>query len=302
MGSATAWALRERGADVTVYEQFDTVDHERGSSHGRTRIYRLAYPDEQWVRLMEEALEGWRALGADVLTELGLVELAPSPELTSAAVLEARGATYSFAIPDERVRVPDGWAGLWQPVAGVVHADRARHAFLRGIDVQTGVRVGSPEELDADVVVLTLGGWIRKFVPDVPVRVTRETVAYFRHDGPPLPSVVELNEHSRHAMYALHDPVHGLKVGAHFAGPETDADREEGPRPELVTQIAHWTAEHFPYADPEPVGAQSCIYTSTADESFVLERRGRVVIGSPCSGHGFKFAPAIGRRLAERAL
>ena len=50
------------------------------------------------------------------------------------------------------------------------------------------------------------------------------------------------------------------------------------------------------------VGAQSCIYTSTADESFVLERRGRVVIGSPCSGHGFKFAPAIGRRLAELAL
>jgi sarcosine oxidase len=50
------------------------------------------------------------------------------------------------------------------------------------------------------------------------------------------------------------------------------------------------------------VAAQSCLYTSTADESFVLERRGRVVVGSPCSGHGFKFAPAIGRRLAELAL
>ena len=37
MGSATAWALRERGADVTVYEQFPDVEHDRGSSHGRTR-------------------------------------------------------------------------------------------------------------------------------------------------------------------------------------------------------------------------------------------------------------------------
>jgi sarcosine oxidase len=200
------------------------------------------------------------------------------------------------------VRVPDGWTALWQPAAGVVHADRARHAFLRGVDVRTGVRVEDPERLDADVVVLTLGGWIRDVVPDVPVRVTRETIAYFRHDGPPLPSVVELNERSKHAMYALHDPVHGLKAGAHFAGPETHANRTEPPSDDLVARIAAWVAERFPEAVPEPVGAESCLYTSTADESFVLERRGRVVVGSPCSGHGFKFAPAIGRRLADLAL
>jgi len=302
MGSAAAWALRERGADVTVYEQFDDVDHARGSSHGRTRIYRLAYPDEQWVRLMEEALDGWRDLGGDVLSRYGLVELAPRRDLLSAPALDSRGAEWTYEIADERVRVPEGWAALWQPEAGVVHADRARREFLRGVDVQTGVRVESPDELDADVVVLTVGGWITKFFPDVPVRPTRETVAFFQHAGPPLPSVVELNEHSRHAMYALHDPEHGLKVGAHFAGHETDPDEEEGPNEEIVAQIAEWTAAHFANVDPEPVGAQSCIYTSTADESFVLERRGRVVIGSPCSGHGFKFAPAIGRRLADLAL
>jgi sarcosine oxidase len=44
------------------------------------------------------------------------------------------------------------------------------------------------------------------------------------------------------------------------------------------------------------------MYTTTADESFVLERRGRIVVGSPCSGHGFKFAPAIGERLANLTL
>ena len=43
------------------------------------------------------------------------------------------------------------------------------------------------------------------------------------------------------------------------------------------------------------------MYTTTADEAFILERRGRLVIGSPCSGHGFKFAPAIGERLAALA-
>ena len=44
MGCAAAWALHEGGADVTVYEQFD-LDNTRGSSHGRSRIFRLAYPD-----------------------------------------------------------------------------------------------------------------------------------------------------------------------------------------------------------------------------------------------------------------
>jgi sarcosine oxidase len=42
-------------------------------------------------------------------------------------------------------------------------------------------------------------------------------------------------------------------------------------------------------------------YTTTRDEHFILERRGKVVIGSACSGHGFKFAPAIGSRLAALA-
>jgi sarcosine oxidase len=37
------------------------------------------------------------------------------------------------------------------------------------------------------------------------------------------------------------------------------------------------------------------------DDTFVVERRGRVVVGSACSGHGFKFAPAIGERLAALA-
>ena len=103
-------------------------------------------------------------------------------------------------------------------------------------------------------------------------------------------------------MYALHDPLHGLKVGAHHAGTETDPDADGVPDEALVERIAAWVGERLPDVDPEPVGAETCIYTSTADESFVLERRGRVVVGSACSGHGFKFAPAVGRRLAALAL
>jgi sarcosine oxidase len=103
-------------------------------------------------------------------------------------------------------------------------------------------------------------------------------------------------------MYALHDPLFGMKAGAHRGGRVADPDVEESADPALVDRISGWVRERFPDVDPNPVATESCLYTSTEDESFVLERRGRLVIGSACSGHGFKFAPAVGRRLAELAL
>jgi sarcosine oxidase len=311
MGCAAAWALTERGADVTVLEQFD-VDHARGSSHGRSRIVRLAYPEAHWVRLAGEAMAGWRELEAQSGTELlglyGLVELASSPELSSAAALDACGAPYrrldARAARQLGVVLPAGWSALRQAEAGVVRADLARRAFLdlavaRGARIETGRRVASLDELDADVVVVTAGAWAASLVPDLPVRVTRETVAYFRREGPPAPSVVELDDATGgHALYALHDPVFGLKAGVHHAGAEADPDAEGSPDPALVDRIAAWVRERLPEVDHEPVESDTCLYTSTADEEFVLERRGRVVVGSACSGHGFKFAPAVGRRLA----
>ncbi len=312
MGCAAAWALAERGAEVTLIEQFE-LDHDRGSSHGRTRIFRLAYPEPHWVQLAEEALAGWRELeraaGRDVLALHGLIELCSDAALTSADVLEARGIEHRLLGRDETrahgVVVPDGWAALWQPDAGVVLADVARHAFLDVArpEIETGRRIDSLDDVEADVVVVTAGPWVTTLVTDVPVRVTRETIAFFERTGAPMPSVVELDEATRHhAMYALHDPVHGLKAGTHHAGHAADPDREEAADPALVARIVAWVQERFPDVRPQPVETESCLYTTTADESFVLERRNGLVIGSACSGHGFKFAPAIGRRLAALAL
>jgi sarcosine oxidase len=308
MGCATAWALSEGGAEVTVHEQFG-LDHDRGSSHGRTRIFRVAYPEADWVRFAQEAYAGWNELDPSLLGLYGLIELVAEPALTSARALDECGVRYRLLDRDE-VRshgavLPDGWTALHVGDAGVVFADRARRAFLEsaGVEVETNRRVESTDELDADVVVVTAGSWIRSLVPDVPVKVTRETVAYFKREGPPPPSIVDLNaETGGHGMYSLADPVHGLKAGAHHAGAEADPDADGVPDPAIVDRIASWVRERFPDVDPDPVEAQSCLYTTTADEHFVLERRGRVVVGSACSGHGFKFAPAVGRRLAELAL
>src|SRR5206468_9111809 len=81
MGSATAYALARQGRDVLLLEQF-RVGHEHGSSHGRSRIVRLAYPEVEFVELAREAFVSWRKLeqesGQELLELNGLLELVES--------------------------------------------------------------------------------------------------------------------------------------------------------------------------------------------------------------------------------
>ena len=313
MGSATAYALARDGRDVALYEQYE-IGHTHGSSHGRSRIVRLAYPELEFVELAKESFVGWRELeraaGVEILELNGLLELVDDLDQGSSAALDAAGAEYELldgGAVRERwpVGVPDGWTALFQPEAGIIRADRAHRALTdqavaHGAHLVENARVASLDDVDAPAVVVTAGAWATQFFPDLPLKVTRETVGYFRRDGVPLPSVVQLDPVTRgHALYSLHDPVHGLKAGVHHAGAEIAPGEEGGPDPVLLERVADWVSRTYPDADPDPVAAETCVYTTTPDEHFILERRGRVVIGSACSGHGFKFAPAVGTRLAQ---
>ncbi len=315
MGAAAARELARGGHEVTLYEQF-RVGHDRGSSHGRSRIVRLAYPELEFVELAKEAFVGWRELEQDSGLELlelnGFLELVEDAALSSRDALDAAGAEYELlpaAGANARwpLEVPKGWTALFQPEGGIVRADLAHRAFVdsavaHGARLEEEIRVQSLDEVPGDVLVVTAGPWVTKLVPDLPLRTTRETVAYFRRGDEPLPSVVQLDPETRgHAHYSLHDPLHGLKAGVHHTGAEADPDDTGEPDPALVERIANWVTRTYSDADPDPVATETCTYTSTADEHFILERRGRVVIGSACSGHGFKFAPAIGKRLSALA-
>src|SRR5215475_4520871 len=94
MGLATAYALTRTGHSVVVYEQFEQA-HARGSSHGRSRIFRLAYAQPEWVQLAQEALAGWRKLEADSGERLlqldGLIEIVSDLSNSSVAALDACG-------------------------------------------------------------------------------------------------------------------------------------------------------------------------------------------------------------------
>jgi sarcosine oxidase len=331
MGLAAAVELGRRGREVVVLERFEQ-GHVRGSSHGASRVFRCSYGDPEFVRMALDAIPRWRALeaeaGTPILDLTGGLDVAPVRGLMEA--IDAQGVAHAVldgGRAGERwpaYRLAPGEVVVWQPdtvgrvdavrAMAALHASAVRHGAavefetpvseLReaadGIEVRSGAGA-----VGADIVVVTAGAWSRGLLGplgiDLPVRVTRETPMYF-----PLREGVEadwpvLAEWRSPLLYALPTPGLGVKSGEHKGGPEADPDHPGGPDLEAVSRVARWVADRVPGVEPAPHVVETCLYTRTADDRFVLERRGPVVVGSACSGHGFKFAPLIGARLADLA-
>jgi sarcosine oxidase len=313
MGLAAARAVARRGHDVTVYEQFE-LKTPRGSSHGSSRIFRLSYTDEYWIRLAQRAYELWRELeqeaGRELLKLYGLIDV-DLDRRDRLAAFDATGLEYEELTPDAaRERFGVAYDDVERLVltkdAGIALAGDAIDAFAAGAraagaEIREHTRVDSLDDVPGDRVVVTAGGWAPTLLKsagyDLDAKPTRETTVYF--DGEPMPSLID---ELRGQLYALTAPGLGIKAGWHKAGRSTDpADDDPGPDDYVVETVSEWVARRLPGIDPTPIRAETCIYTNIKDERFVCERQGRYVVGSACSGHGFKFAPAVGEMLASLA-
>ena len=71
--------------------------------------------------------------------------------------------------------------------------------------------------------------------------------------------------------------------------------------PGAVEAIEDYARHWLPGVDPAAVRSTVCLYASSPTDDFVLDRRDSVVVGVGFGGHGFKFTPAIGERLADLA-
>src|SRR5262249_60359505 len=78
--------------------------------------------------------------------------------------------------------------------------------------------------------------------------------------------------------------------------------RFAGLDPGLEAGAAGYVRGRLPGLDPAGLAAETCLYTMTADEDFLLDRDGPLVVGGGCSGHAFKFGPLLGEFLADLAL
>jgi sarcosine oxidase len=310
LGLATAYALRgER--KVTVFER-DTVGHTRGGSHGESRVFRFGYADPRYVEMAERAHERWRALEA----ETGYQLLHPTPQLTFGPGAEAvYGALTAAGVPVGRLsaadvarRFPafaDRGEAVLEPMSAVIAADATLRALYEycGATVIEHARVEQVDEhhvqidgerIDAETVVVCAGPWTRTLVSDLPTNSTLEHVAYLRVDDT-LPIFIDFTEP---AVYGLPTPAADrYKIAVHHGGPPVDPDGAFTPDPAAVASLRTAVARWLPRA--ELVEVDVCPYDNTVDESFIVERRGGLVIGAGTSGHAFKFGPLLGEQLAR---
>jgi sarcosine oxidase len=160
----------------------------------------------------------------------------------------------------------------------------------------------------ASAVVVTAGAWAGGLLAgagiDLPLVPSLEQVSYYRLESPsPLPTLIDYTGDDGTDRYAVPHPLDAgsFKLGLDHTGPAVDPDaRSYEPDPDRLAQVEAWGRRRFAQLIPTDP-PETCLYTNTPDNDYVLDRVGAIVIGSPCSGHGFKASPIVGEILADLA-
>lgn len=327
-GSASAYELASRGHDVVAIERFDP-GHERGSSHGATRMVRRAYPHPVWNDLVDRAYRGWArwgtAAGVPFLhTTGGLYAHRGDPTMQGGSSLPADPAAWPALAPS--LRPPEGYGAVHDPDAGVVEAARAlafaqSSAAAAGAELRFGETVTRWDVEDGVVtvrtdagtvrarrLVLAGGAWASRLVPGAADffevwRIVTLTVP----SGQPVAQPPALGCFSvdlpEGLVFGLPEAAgSGAKIGID-AGPVWDPDVPVAPPTDAETaHLAELLEGFVPGVRTEGGVTTACLYTMTPDKRFVLgplPGRPEVLVAAACSGHGFKFGPAIGEAIAD---
>ena len=240
---------------------------------------------------------------------------------------EANAAYGAFNLPDD-------WDVVVHEAGGILLAERAMRALRAGVEhrvareaaqispMPEGIRILTASgEVMARRVIVSAGPWIAGLVPGLTrhVKVTRQAVGWF---APARPETTRYGEcpifilkAARGMIYGFPDfEGRGVKAAQHDHGPAVGPDEWDPPvsDAELATTSA-MLAELVPGAAGAITDREVCLYTNTAQADVVADDGGefvidrlpadpRIIVASPCSGHGAKFATAIGAMLADMAL
>lgn len=229
--------------------------------------------------------------------------------------------------------LPESHQAVYQPESGFlvpeqciiahVEAAQAEGAEIRAREpvaeytelTDGGVRVTTAKgSYEADELVITAGAWAREFLPEfteefVPVR---QVLAWLQPTDPAtfapsnFPVFIHETETERYYGFPQYD-VPGFK----FAQFDNDADTVDPdgwgrtPRPEDEAVLRSYAERYFPDGAGPTMRLSTCMFTNTPDEHFVLDTlpaNSSVTVGAGFSGHGFKFASAVGEVLADLAI
>jgi sarcosine oxidase len=228
--------------------------------------------------------------------------------------------------------LPDDWDVAVQPSGGVLLVEAALRALRGGCRIiaeaariepaTDGICVRSAsEDVLARQVIVAAGPWIDGLAPELGplLSITRQTVGWF---APARPDLVELGRLPIFLLEGPHGLVYGfpdfegrgVKAARHDHGPMTVADAWDPPASDAELAPVRATLEALVPGAAGPIAERDvCLYTNTiaadarpdAGEEFIVDRLPgdpRIIVASACSGHGAKFATAIGEMLARLAL
>lgn len=336
-GSSTALALARRGQKVLLLEQF-SVPHEYGSYHGHSRIFRFAYDDPIYARMAMRSLEAWRRLERETAQQLlhlfggldvgeegnqsleqtyqTLQDIGAPVERLSAKSLMQRYAQWS---------VPKDWVALFSPDAGIVQPSRSvevmvAYARSLGVELLEHCAVRAIENnlvktaegsYKAQKIVLAAGAYVRELVPELQsLEVSQEGSFYFAPDNIEDYAPQRFPIFIEHGSLAYGFPVQGLpalKIGLHQSGRVLGNPRERSnlPPQAMLEAAQAWLASRLPHSGWRNIQSRTCLYTNTPSHDFVVDFHPQMrdmLLLSPCSGHGFKFASYIGEIAADKLL
>ncbi|MGB3901020.1 MAG: FAD-dependent oxidoreductase [Mesorhizobium sp.] len=337
-GLATAWSLVKGGHRVSLVEQ-GTIPYRLAASGDHHRIIRRAYGNAAgYGRLITQAYEAWDELWADLgenhLDPRGFICVSREEGDEAEQYrdgLAAGGFPFEMVEPDKAVRRwPFLEAGsfryaFFSPEGGALHCRRIatglvewlkanganvyENSKVTEVDAEAGrITLESGETMQGEHVVVTAGAWVLKLFPELAgdLKTYRTALAYVE---PPADlkaawdeAPVILDVGGRTDGYMI-PPTRGtgMKFGSGLHKvPTSDADwnREpvEGEGEAIRNLFSPPIARIGEYRVTEVV---TCAYTFTADEKFFAYDKGRCLVVSACSGHGYKFGAAVGRRVAQ---
>lgn len=343
MGAHAIAELARRGLRVIGLERFGPF-HARGSSHGDSRIIRLAYfEDPAYVPLLRRAYEAWREIearsGEDLLTITGALEIGlPDSEIVSGVMRSVRehGLRVDTMTAEEAMlRFPafhlsrDEVAVL-EPDGGFLRPERAIAAALKlagadGAVLHFNERVlgfdadGAGLMVSTDAgryrtqrVVVAAGSYVAGLIPELsgiadPIKQVVGWFAPIDRQATALGTMpVFLSDEGEGGSYFGFPALgaQGVKIGKHghfrkSIDPEADNPPvNEADRKVMTEFIRH----RIPGAAGRLNEAITCRYTLLPSDDFLIDSLPsdpRIIVASPCSGHGFKFASVIGEILAD---
>lgn len=228
--------------------------------------------------------------------------------------------------------LPSEMSGFFEPRAGVLDPEGCVDAHLQlaaaaGAEVRANERVrewhvkGGRVRVvtehgvyDAARLALCAGAWNPALIDDesISLRVERQVMHWFTpvrtpelFDAARCP--IAMTEYAPDRIfYFVPDSGDGVKAAIHHEGELTDPDEiRREVTDEDVAPVTRLLSQYLPNAAGTLRGSATCLYTNTSDGHFLLTPHARheeVLVVSACSGHGFKFASAIGEAVADLTM